>query len=175
MIDPSGKPYEAAVIASTGNKVFENAATQTIERSTFLPADTFRAALLECLKLQLKARHFAEALETWKRLEKTGVDQDTAAQIRSLIDRVEKTRTDDSTYAVSEILPDGQWHLRLFKRHFQVVVKEGAIARIKLRCDRGYVAFPLDPAMQYQVADRSGECDIELDGTPGTRFDLLQS
>ena len=279
MVDPSGKPHEIAVICSTGDRVFENAAREAIERSTFLPAqlngkpiesarrmkvsffnkgvlnegagstfvhayktlmaaigagdrpgadaafkalkitnlyedayfglasyqyamkwgdehqqlqglyraiaaelnarylpaDTFRSALLESLKLQLKARQYAEALATWQYLEKAGIDDRTAAQIRSIVEQLEKIRTDSTAYAVSGLLPDGPWYLRLFKRNFQVVVKEGSISEVKLRCDKGYVTFPLDPAMQYHVANKYADCEMELDGAPGTRFDVVQS
>lgn len=38
MIDPRGKPYEVAVVESTGNKAFEKAAVSAVEKWTFEPA-----------------------------------------------------------------------------------------------------------------------------------------
>jgi len=38
MVDPTGKPFEAAVVSSTGNKTFDGLAVRSIERSTFVPA-----------------------------------------------------------------------------------------------------------------------------------------
>ncbi len=98
-----------------------------------------------------------------------------AAQIRTIVEQVAMIRTDGTAYAVSGHLPDGPWYLRLFKRNFQVVVKEGSISEVKLRCDKGYVTFPLDPTMQYHVANTYADCEMELDGAPGTRFGVVQS
>jgi len=38
MVDPKGKPFEAAVVSSTGNKTFNALAVRSIERSMFVPA-----------------------------------------------------------------------------------------------------------------------------------------
>ena len=38
MIDPEGKPYEPTVVDSTGNKVFEKVALETVEKWRFEPA-----------------------------------------------------------------------------------------------------------------------------------------
>jgi TonB family protein len=38
MVDSTGKPFEAAVLRSTGNKVFERVALQTVEHGSFEPA-----------------------------------------------------------------------------------------------------------------------------------------
>jgi len=72
-------------------------------------------------------------------------------------------------------LSEGKWYLHLFKRHFRAVVSEGYIAQVKLRCDKGYVTFAFDPTLQYHVPDKDGDCSIELEGAPGTRFKLIQS
>lgn len=38
MVDTQGKPFEVAVMRSTGNKAFEDRAVQAMQRSTFVPA-----------------------------------------------------------------------------------------------------------------------------------------
>jgi TonB family protein len=140
----------------------------------YLPTVQFKSALLACLKLQLKAQLYAEAITTWKRLEKLGADESTAAQVRLVFDRLEKLRSDDSAYEVSGSMPEGQWHLHLFKRHFKARISEGSIAEVRLRCQNAYVSFAFDPQLQYQVPDKYGECSIQLDGKPGTQFMLVQ-
>ena len=145
------------------------------DRAQYLPVDTFRSALLACMKAELKARLYAEAMDTWNRLEKSGVANNTAAQLKPIIEQLEKLRSDDSAYAVHGQMPEGRWYLHLFKRHFQIVVREGSLSDVRLRCDRRYVFFAFDPTLTYQVANKDGSCSIELEGTPGTRFDLVQS
>ncbi len=71
-------------------------------------------------------------------------------------------------------MPEGTWHVHLFKRHFQAEVAEGYISQVKLRCQKHYVFFAFDPKLQYQVDSKDGDCSMELLGAPGTRFKLMQ-
>jgi hypothetical protein len=141
----------------------------------YLPPDVFRFALLHCMQLELNSREYAEAITTWKRLEKSGIDKDTAARAKPALDKLERIRTDDSAYAVSGLISDRNWYLHLFKRHFQAVVSEGYISEVRLRCDKRHVFFTFDSTLQYEVASKDGNCSIELVGAPGTRFKLIQS
>jgi hypothetical protein len=45
---------------------------------------------------------------------------------------------------------------------------------VKLRCQKHYVSFDFDPNLQYDVASKDGECEMEMIGTPGTRLKLMQ-
>jgi TonB family protein len=51
MVDPKGKPFEITVLASTGNKTFEQEAVRTLEHATFDPPDG-------SWSLELFKRHF---------------------------------------------------------------------------------------------------------------------
>jgi TonB family protein len=144
------------------------------DKARYLPNDLFRFALFNCMQLELKTHEYAEAMTTWKRLEKSGIDNNTATQLRSVGERLEKLRSDASAYEVSGLISDSNWYLHLFKRHFQAVVSEGYISEVRLRCDKHYVFFPFDSTLQYQVNSKDGNCSIELAGAPGTRFKLIQ-
>jgi hypothetical protein len=144
------------------------------DRAHYLPPELFRFALLHRMQLELNAREYAEAITTWKRLEKSGVDKDTAAKAKLALDKLERIRTDDSSYAVSGSISESNWYLHLFKRHFQAVVSEGYISEVRLRCDNRHVFFPFDSTLQYNVASKDGNCSIELLGAAGTRFKLIQ-
>jgi TonB family protein len=140
----------------------------------YLPKDLFQSALLARMQLEMNAHQYAEVLTTWKRLQKSGVDKDRESRLRHVIDQLQKLRSDDSAYEVAGWMPEGRWFLHLFKRHFQAEVSEGFISQAKLRCDKRYVSFAFDPKLQYQVASAYGNCSVELEGAPGTRFKLVQ-
>jgi TonB family protein len=140
----------------------------------YLPKDMFQAALLTRMKLELKTHDYAEVMKTWKRLQKLGVDQDTQSRILPVIDQLRKLRSDDSQYEMAGQMPEGSWFLHLFKRHFQVIVSDGFIEQVKLRCDKRYVYFNFDPKLEYQVANGDGNCSVEFDGARGTKFKLVQ-
>lgn len=140
----------------------------------FLPRDLFKSALQVTLRLQVQLHLYAEALDTCRTLQKAGLDEKTAAQTRSLMEQLDKIRTDGSSYVVSGELPEGNWFLHLFKRHFQAEVSEGHIAQVKLRCQKHYVSFAFDAKLEYDVAGKDGDCWMELIGAPGTRFKLMQ-
>ncbi len=146
------------------------------DRVTYLSKDQFKSALATRLNLELKMREYAEALKTWEGMRTVGVDEHTMALFKPGVDRLQKIRLDDSSYAISGLLtPAGSWHLHLFKRHFKAVVSGGYISQVKLRCNRHYVFFNFDPTLLYKVDSKYGDCAIELLGAPGTHFQLVQS
>jgi TonB family protein len=140
----------------------------------YLPNDLFKFALLACLQLEVKSNQYGEAIATWKRLERAGIDKDSAARIRETIAKLEKIRSDSSTYAVSGQISDSNWYLHLFKRHFRAVVSEGYISEMRLRCDTRHWFFPFDASLEYEINRNDGECSIELLGAPGTQFQFVQ-
>jgi TonB family protein len=141
----------------------------------YMPKEVFAAALRAQLQLQLRTQDYAGALITWKKIQRAGIDAETAAKLKPLIDQIETLRTDGRPYSVPGKLIDGTWYFHLFKRHFRVVVSEGHVSEIKLRCDKRYVFFGFDQQLQYEIASQYGKCTIELVGEPGTTFSLIQS
>ena len=144
------------------------------DNARFLPRDLFRFALFTCMQLEVKDRQYAEAIATWKRLEKTGVDKKLAPRLRQQIAKLEEIRSDHSAYTVLGSISDRNWYLHLFKRHFQAQVSEGYISEVRLRCDTRYLFFPFDAGLQYEISSKDGQCSIELLGVPGTQFELIQ-
>ncbi len=143
-------------------------------RARYLPVAMFKEVLLACLQLELQTHQYAEATATWKSLENLGVDDKTAVIVRPIMARLEKVRSDDSEYDVSDQIAKDSWHLHLFKRHFRAAVSAGQISDVKLRCDKGYVRFAFDPTLQYEIPSTDGDCWMELDGAPRTQFKLTQ-
>lgn len=279
MIDPSGKPLEVTVVDSSGNKVFEKTALETIERSTFepgrvngrpvesafnmnitfmvnsgrhgasdefvaayrrltasvkaknrteaddamkhlraedlyedayyglalfeyahawgtpaeelhglnralkfesakshyLPSAEVRSALIECMNLLLQQHHYGEVLDLWKRLDRSGLDAKTTHDLTPIIVQLNQLRANDLAYDIPSGISDGNWHLKLFKRHFRVTVKEGRLYDVNLRCEKGFVRFDLDQDLLYTVEEKYGDCSMEFQGEHGTQFILTQS
>jgi TonB family protein len=144
------------------------------DHAQYLPKDLFRTALFTRLGLELNTSEYAEAMTTWTRLKKLGVDKEMESRIQPVIDKLERLRSDDTRYAVNGQMPDGRWFLHLFKRHFQAEVTAGFISQVKLRCDKHWVDFNFDPTLEYQVPSAYGNCTIELQGAPQTKFKLVQ-
>lgn len=141
----------------------------------YLPTDTFAIALENLLQLDLKMHDFADAVDTWEKLQNAGVDKKTLATLKPILDKVANIGTDDRAYGVTGTIVDGSWHFHLFKNRFQVAVSEGHISQIKLRCEKKFVTFPFDPELVYRVPKSFGKCAMELVGDPETKFELLQS
>jgi len=141
------------------------------ERDHYLPRGKLAEALLACIKLEAKAHEYGEALADWKRLEK--VDKAAAEQSKPLIEAIDELRSAGAPYEIAAQMPEGSWHLHLFKRHFRAVVSDGFISQVKLRCEKKFLYFTFDPALEYEVGG-NGDCMVELDGAPGTHFKLVQ-
>lgn len=145
------------------------------DQAKYLPPKLFRVALQISMQLQASLREYAEALDTYQKMREAGVAADVLTALKPTLDQLEKLRTDRTAYAIDGRMPsDGNWYLHLFKRHFQVEVAEGYVAQVKLRCQKKYLTFVLDPKLAYAINDKEGDCWMELDGSPGAGFKLVQ-
>ena len=126
------------------------------------------------IRLHLQLRLYAEALDTYKKFQKEGIDAKTDARLKPVSEKLAKIRADDSSYVISGEMPQGEWFLHLFKRHFRAEVTDGFISQVKLRCQKHYVSFTFDAKLSYDVASKDGDCYMEMIGAPGTRFSLVQ-
>jgi TonB family protein len=141
------------------------------------PRDLFVSALQSLLVLELRAKDFSNALLTWDTLKMLKPEQAQASGMQPTIDDVTTLRKDDRAYAIPGEIAAGasSWFYDLYKHRFQVVVANGHVSEIKLRCDRRYVSFGYDATLYYRIADQYGDCGLELIGEPGTQFQLIQS
>ena len=142
---------------------------------SYLPAAMLGVALANCLRLELNVHEYAEAMQTWERVQKARVDPAVLAKFKPVMDQVLTLKSNNIEYSVDGTLSDGYWYLGLFKRHFRIEVRDGALAEVKLLCERQYIGVTFDPTILYQVNGRSGDCRLRLEGTPGTRVRLYQS
>lgn len=140
----------------------------------YLRFSTLHSALLTCLRLELSTHEYAEALDTWKRVQQTIVDKRELAPFVTSIADVDKLRSNDAAYGIPGQITDHGWHLHLFKRHFRIEAVEGHLTQVKLRCERKHVFFAFDATQQYEVPGEYGKCSIELEGQPGTKFQFVQ-
>ncbi len=66
------------------------------DQAHYLPDDLFKSALQVSLQLQVDMRLYAEALATYKTLQKAGIDEKTAARLRPVMEQLQKIRSDGS-------------------------------------------------------------------------------
>lgn len=143
--------------------------------SLYLPRNELRRVKLGSFVLDVKLRHYAEARALWPQILNSGIDADTIEKLRPVMEQLEQIRLRHEAYTIPGSMPDGTWHLRLFEQNFRISVSQGHISQVKLRCSKGFVRFTFDPNIEYNVADKYGSCNMELEGDPGTSFTLTQS
>jgi len=141
----------------------------------YLDRSTFIGVLTALLNLEVRAKDYGAALATWKILQRFVAEKDLPAYLKT-IDQIVTLRNSDRAVRMSaEITRGTAWYGQLFKKKFQIAVANGKVSEIKLRCAKAYLIFPYDPALEYKVDARRGDCSIEIVGDPGTKFDLIQS
>ncbi len=142
----------------------------------YLPEDSYKTALRAIFPLQVNERHYRDALKTWDRLRMAENDDPQAlAPFKSVVDQISTLKTDGSSFTVSGRINETSWSHSLLKTRFHVSVTSGHVAQLKLRCQQNYVSFAFDPEVDYRVADKAGDCTLEVIGDPDTAFDLVQS
>ncbi|MBK80748.1 MAG: hypothetical protein CMQ43_07535 [Gammaproteobacteria bacterium] len=142
----------------------------------YLPREAFVWALRQKFALETELQDFGGALDTWDVLRLQKLDPSAQAALERAVAEIEALREDDRAFAVAgRIEDDGSWFFDLLKRRFHIDRVDGAVTELKLRCDRDYVLFRYRPDLEYEVADRVGDCLLEVVGEPGTGFRLVQS
>jgi TonB family protein len=154
----------------------ESALWRALALDGYLSPPERQFALLANFQVQLKRKDFFQVLRMGNFLQKAGVDKDTAAKIKTTMERVEGIRTGPTSYEMSGTIGDGgSWYVHLFKNAFRAEVASGVVSQVKLKCSKAFVSFPFDPKLQYEVQSKYGDCWLVLEGTPGTEFQLTQS
>ena len=141
----------------------------------YLPTPMFVAALRTLFKLQVETHYYNEALDTWKKLQKVDHDAQVIGQFKKVAAAIEASRSDPTAYAVTTTLKDGGWFIDLMRSRFRIEVPQGHVTDLKVRCEKTYLSFPYDPQIEYHVPERSGKCQLQLTGEPGSLVRLTQS
>ncbi|MEJ0006781.1 MAG: hypothetical protein WDM77_10570 [Steroidobacteraceae bacterium] len=90
-------------------------------------------------------------------MEEAGADAATVTELQAVIAQLDKVRTVDSSYEVTDEMTDGTWVFYPLKRHFRAAVsRAGYISDVKLRCDKSYVFFAFDPTLNYEIHPKDG-------------------
>jgi TonB family protein len=145
------------------------------QEATYLLPPHFLSAVTALLPLQVNARDFEGALHTWDMLRNLQPDEATLAKLKPIVAQVESFRSDRQPFNVNGQLIDGSWHINLFRKEFGVVVSEGYISELKLRCERKFAVLTFDAKNSYKVPEKFGKCRLQLIGDPGTKFRVIQS
>jgi TonB family protein len=143
-------------------------------QSIYLPREQSRTVKLATLLLDVHLRHYSEAMDLWPIVLKSGIDAATIEKLTPIMHQVDQVRVLHQSYDLSGSMPEGSWHIGLYEGNFRIVVGHGHISQVKLRCSKGFVRFAFDPEIEYKVAHKDGNCDMEVDGDPGTAFTLTQ-
>jgi TonB family protein len=160
-----GDPHQLADVLSRA--LIDDALLPTSERKVLLLGD---------IHVQLQLHDYFQVLYLWDRLQKVGVDQATAAKITPAIEQIKQLRAGPGTYAMSDSIgKKGSWWVHLFKKTFALAVSSGDVSQLKLKCKGKYVQFPFDQKLEYKVPEEVGDCLLDIEGTPGTQFELTQS
>jgi hypothetical protein len=140
-----------------------------------LPHDLYVTALSALLVLDVKGRQYAAALYIWRRLSAVATEAQLGP-LRPVIAEIEKLRAAGEPLRTPGTIGRGDyWFGRLFRRNFEIDVTSGMVHEIRLRCDKGFVFFSYQPGVRYRVEAREGGCSIQLTGTPGATFALIET
>jgi TonB family protein len=144
-------------------------------KDIYLPRNLFNVALQALLPLEVRAKNYAAAMDTWEKMQELKIEPAVLDSYKPVIEQMNALKKDSRAYSVPGFLDEGTWNYTLFKKRFHLAVTEGRVSQIKLRCDKKYVFFQFDPALQYQVSEKYGKCRLQVIGDADTKFQLVQS
>jgi len=141
-----------------------------------LPQHLLQAMHRARFVLLLKTKDFERAIQTFKLLEGYDLEESVVQALQNVLDDLAVVKADESIYSVpGDFKERTSWSYHLFKDEFYFMDVQGEIEEIKLRCPTKYVFFRFDPEIEYKIANNvTGSCHLELVGSPGTTFTLVQ-
>ena len=95
--------------------------------------------------------------------------------LQPIYDQLIAIRNDDSTYSIEGRIDEtSNWFITLYKSVFYFDRVEGELEELKLRCQGAYRVFPYQEDATYAIPESWGECDLQVIGSPETKFYINQ-
>ena len=144
------------------------------KRPEYLPKDAFTSALIAKFTLEVQARDYGNALDTWDIVEPLAPAA-TRDVVKGTVEKIRAIQRGNQPFSfLATIDKSTDWNGTLFRNRFSIAVKNGAVSEIKLRCEKQYLFFKYEPGVQYSIGSKDDRCGIEVVGDPGTTFELIQ-
>jgi TonB family protein len=144
------------------------------KNSKYLPKDAFVMALRAMFSLQVKARDFGGALESWNTLSPIATPS-LRDELQPTVDQIHVVQLGSEPVSQSATIGNSShWLGTMFRNRFSINVHAGAVNEIKLRCAKQYLFFKYMPGVEYSIGARKDQCGLEVVGDPETTFDLVQ-
>jgi TonB family protein len=151
-----------------------NRAVAGEDKPNYLPKDVFAAALYTRFGLEVAAHDYGTALETWNVLEPFALPA-MRKELEGIVGQLRAAQLSSQPILQSATIEENnRWSTTLFRSRFHIVVADGAVSEIKLRCARQYLFFKYEPGLEYSIGSKSDHCGLEVVGDNGTKFDLVQ-
>ena len=123
--------------------------------------------------------HYGEAANKFEAM-KDYPDNHNMRQID--LDRLQPTydelisfKDNDSVYSVEGRIDEtSNWFITLYKSVFYFDKVEGDLDELKLRCQGTYRAFPYQEGATYAIPESWGRCNLQVIGSPETKFYINQ-
>jgi hypothetical protein len=163
-------------------KDFETA-LERIREATFSDAKRLdpkvqEFAIRTYITLAAHEGQFEEALAWFDILKaRTTVAADDPAQ--KTVDRIVARLGNPEPLRIAGMIPENEhhaaWQTTLLRRAFAFGSVEGRVDRFQLRCDQQMIASPVNETSQWTVPDSWSNCALDVYGTAGAKFQLLES
>lgn len=148
----------------------------TINKDKFvaLPPDLEVSSLRDLFTLEVKLKHYAEAISAFDIWMEKYPDE-IAEPYKNAYQQVLAIKDAPGGYSYSGATNEnGYWSGDLYKRGFYIDGQSNEINEIKLRCDRKYVFFAFEAGNQYQLPESWGDCRLEVLGAADIKFNITQ-
>jgi len=144
------------------------------KKPTYLPKDSFVVALYAKFALEIEARDYGRALDTWEILEPLAPPA-MRKDVQRVVDDLRARQLGTQPVRQPAVIGEhNNWSSVLFRNRFSVEVTSGSVNEIKLRCAQQFLFFKYQPDVQYSIGAKKDRCGIEVVGDPGTTFSLVQ-
>ena len=146
----------------------------------FLPPEAREQAIRQRIRLEAATGQYGDALEWCEKLKALNkgklADDDHEVQLAA---RINKRLADPQPINVSGYISSNRplptWNHVLLRRHFAFPVITGKLNQFQLDCDENKIVSPITSKAEWHVPTSWSNCNLRVEGDPGTTFQLVEA
>ncbi|WP_088332504.1 energy transducer TonB [Lacimicrobium sp. SS2-24] len=140
-----------------------------------LPDEQLRYVLQKLFVLQTSQSQFAEALDSYEKLQQVPGSDEVVAMLAPYVDQIHTAVKSEQPLLVEARVNERRyWQHHLSRSGFELVQISGQLETLDLRCERQLKTYKAVSGVAWHIPASWGECRVMVKGEPGSVFQLLE-
>ena len=141
-----------------------------------LDKNIYYAAVENLFILQVQQNKYADALNTFKKLNKLTTNPQQLTKLKKVKNLVVDYIKSDKVLAFNSEVEKGKkvYRHNLSRRSISLKNTNGSINKLQLRCDYHFESYDAEKQKEWQLPESWGKCQLNVYGESGSQFTIVE-